>query len=100
MCPAPHQFAKKCRRRRARQRALLPTQGTARCRSWHSKVQCLDEWKLCTEFPSRRNLGQNWFGRRLSASALRQLDRFVLHREIPFAPRETVFVGTTISHRG
>ena len=46
------------------------------------------------------DLSENWFGRRLSASAFRRFHRFVLHREIAFASGETVFVRTAISYGG
>src|SRR5438132_12902928 len=44
------------------------------------------------------DLDQDRLGRRLPASALTWFDRFVLHREIAFAPGKAVFVGTAISH--
>src|SRR5262249_31796437 len=42
---------------------------------------------------------QNWLCWQLSSSAFRRFHRFVLHREIAFAPREAVFVGTAIGDR-
>ena len=46
------------------------------------------------------DLSENWFGRRLSASAFRRLHRLVLHGEIAIASGETVFVRAAIGYGG
>src|SRR4029450_5537964 len=96
---ARHRCAEKCRRRKARQRASLPTQEKARFRSWHSKARYRDESRPCTEFPSRSS-DEHRFGGRFATTSLSWFHRFILHREIALAPWEAVFVGTAISHRG
>src|SRR5438046_5067796 len=74
-------------------------QEKARFRSWHSKARYRDESSLCTEFPSRSS-GEHRFGGRFATTSLSWFHRLILHREIAFASRKAVFVGTAISHWG